>query len=518
MHPEEWAAQPKVSMPLERSVSFLKVPGAEQYPVGPMLAFLIGIMFTVGADEAIFPSISKALERTVAFTVDDFADLQTIQGFTQAVLGPIWGVMCARGYLDRKTVLAILTFAQGLATLIMAFYVTDMPTMRVLRALNGACLSGMMPITFSIIADRFDDEVRGRMCALMNMCKGVGNATTTLFYGLTAEWCPAQGRWEPCPGAEDCDSSCACANALFGWQWAFIITGVLTMAFAPLIYALMKAPPIVVKDAATSGENVIISEFKALGTLLRKTPTFAILVLQGCFGAFPWNAMHLRSFYFQTGERLEPWEASSILTTAGYFAIFGTGFSGWLSDTLVRKCPLHGRIINAELSVYSGIPLCFFTFSATFLPSAESALVYFGTLSVLLALVQGGVQGGTNIPILSQLAEPEDRALIISWQSALEGAVSAFGPVVFSILNNMYGYRDECERQCETPTVPCDPLQNGRAAGMALLYTTCIPWLVCGVLYSSLHYFYPRDMELIFEQRRLKEAAGAGLSVELTNS
>merc|ERR1712187_1074796 len=49
------------------------------------------------------------------------------------------------------------------------------------------------------------------------------------------------------------------------------------------------------------------------------------------------------------------------------------------------------------------------------------------------------------------------------------------------------------------------------------LYTTCGTWLICGALYSSLHYLYPRDMERIFEERRQKQdGAGAGLSAELT--
>merc|ERR1711920_1192758 len=196
----------------------------------------------------------------------------------------------------------------------------------------------------------------------------------------------------------------------------------------------------------------------------------------------------------------------------------GTGLSGWLSDTLTKIWAMHGRIINAELSVYSGVPICFLTFSTTFAPSAENAFLFFMTLSVLLAVVQGGVQGGTNIPILSQLAEPEDRALIISWQGSLEAAVATFGPVIFAVLNDIYGYKNECNDVCN-PLPDCDEGLNARAAGSALLYTTIVPWSICGALYSTLHFFYPRDMGRIFEQRRLaSEAAGAGLSTELTNS
>merc|ERR1712045_753240 len=129
------------------------------------------------------------------------------------------------------------------------------------------------------------------------------------------------------------------------------------------------------------------------------------------------------------------------------------------------------------------------------------------------------VQGGTNIPILSQLAEPEDRALIISWQSALEGAVATFGPVIFALLNDIFGYRGECNGCPGDIPSDCDDAVNANAAGTALLYTTMVPWSICGALYSTLHCLYPRDMERIFEQRRLAaEAAGADLNTELTNS
>merc|ERR1711920_411738 len=201
--------------------------------------------------------------------------------------------------------------------------------MIILRAFNGACLAGMMPLVFSIIADRFDDEVRGRFFALMNMAKGLGEATTLFLYGLTAEWCAAEGRFESCETNDPCNSSCSC-DGLFG-----------------------------------------------------------------CFGAIPGNTMQLRSFFFQSAG-LSLVQATTIQSTASYVNVFGTGFSGWLSDSLVRTWPLHGRIINAEFSVYSGIPLCFFSFFSTFAPSAEIAFVYFFTLAFLLSLVQGGVAGGTN--------------------------------------------------------------------------------------------------------------------------
>merc|ERR1712176_1512016 len=221
-----WATQPKVCMPIDRSVSFMKVPGAEQYPVGSLLALLITIMILVGGDEALFGNVGKALERTVDFDLDSMATLQVFQGFTMALLGPLWATLCSRGTMNRQTILAILTFGQGLVTLVMAF---------------------------SMTADRFDDEVRGRMCALMNMAKGLGATFSGMLYLEVAEYCTSEGRWSPCTYDDPCNESCSCGG-LFGWQYSFIVYGVVAMAFAPLIFMLLKPPPITVKDSA-SGET-----------------------------------------------------------------------------------------------------------------------------------------------------------------------------------------------------------------------------------------------------------------------
>jgi len=494
----------------ERSVSFLKVPDAEKYPVGPLVAFLITIMVTDGADGALFPNVSKALERTVDFNVTILGQLATLQAFIQAIFGPFWGVMCARGYMTRKAILATMTFLQGLATFIMCFYVNSWWGMMFLRGLNGACLAGLLPVANSIVADRFDDEVRGRMFALMNMSRGLGGTLFGALYSITSEWCTGDGRWESCElpqaGCGQATPACDCGSGFFGWQYSFIVTGVVVMAFAPVIYTVMNPPPVTIKNVQKEGENRVLSELKALGALLCNTPTFLILVVQGCFGGLPWSALQFRGFFFETAG-LTKEEVTLIMTTIGFVGIFGGGFSGWLSDRLTMIWPMHGRIFNAEFSVYGGIPFAYLTFSATFAPSPENAFVYFFTLQVLMHLICGGVGGGTNAPILSQLAEPEERALVIAWQASLEGSIAAFGPVIFTTLNEAFGYRPECNDICSAPPDCGDPDDNRDAAGQALVFTSSVPWVICGMLYTSLHYFYPRDMERIFAKRRLDAQA-----------
>jgi len=336
-----------------------------------------------------------------------------------------------------------------------------------------------------------------------------------VLFAMTSEWCASEGRWGSC--GDGCDVACTC-DGLFGWQYAFIITGVLTMAFAPVIYTFMKPPPVTLEENQPSaGENIFISELKGLGKILWNTPTLIVLVLQGCVGMLAINALNMRTFFLETVD-LDKTDASNIVFYSGLVGAIGGLGSGYLSDKLTGIFPQHGRIINAEISVYGGIPFCFFIFSSTFAPSGDSAFYYYLILSFGFDVIRGGVGGGTNAPILSQLAKPEERALLIAYQSAMEGSVGAFGGQIFSQLLSLFDYQQECDMGCNRPDWCGPPEQNAEAAGTALLLTTCIPFLICGALYSSLHYFYPRDMERIFEQRRVEnEAAGSGLSTELTN-
>jgi len=291
------------------------------------------------------------------------------------------------------------------------------------------------------------------------------------------------------------------------------------MAFAPVIYLKMRPPPVAIKNVVGEGENRVLSELKALGTLLTRTPTFLILVVQGCFGGLPWTALAFRSFFFETAGVTKE-ETAFIITTIGIVAMVGGGFSGWLSDRLTMIWPMHGRILNAEFSVYGGIPFAFFTFSSWTAPTEENAFVYFLTLSVLMHLICGGVGGGTNAPILSQLAKPDERALVIAWQASLEGSIAAFGPMIFTSLTDMLGYDANCNDPCSPDYhAGCGPPEENRnAAGTALVFTSSVPWVICGMLYTSLHYFYPRDMQRIMEERRQEAAAAENtLGTELVS-
>merc|ERR1719203_1267450 len=103
-------------------------------------------------------------------------------------------------------------------------------------------------------------------------------------------------------------------------------------------------------------------------------------------------------------------------------------------------------------------------------PASSIAFVYFLLLTIGLGLVAAWTEPATINPVLCSLAREDERALILSWQTSLQGAIGAFGPLMFTGLTYyVLGYDARCA-QDETEweaAWECDPARNREAAGTA---------------------------------------------------
>lgn len=454
------------------------------------MVLLILVTFAEGADNSLFPSVTKAMETTIDFQVTNLGYLATVQLIFQACAGPVWGILASRGTLSRKTILVLGTFLQGLATAVMWLFIENFPILLVFRAVNGIALASLRPIANSIVGDRFDDTERGRFFGWIMFALQLGIAITGIYATTTSEWVII--------GTEDPNDP-NFRNNFFGWELAFVVIGGACMALSPLIFLFLKAPEVKVKEDKTGGGGAG-EEFRKLLALIQ-VPTFAVLVLQGCFGLIPWRAFDFRTFFFQTAG-LSNFEASTVNACGGFGAAIGSLSGGYIGDFLNNKWHLHGRVLAAEIAVYGGIPVAYFTFAAG-VPSQEIAYVYYLTLTVGLGLIATWTPGACNNPVLCALASEDERALVIAWQTSLEGAVGALGPIIFTWLLGTLGYNPRC---ADDSTL--DGCDNIGVAGTALFLTSCIPWTVCGALYSCLHCTYPGDLKRM-QDKWAAEAAGS---------
>jgi len=226
-----------------------------------------------------------------------------------------------------------------------------------------------------------------------------------------------------------------------------------------------------------------------------KTPTFCAIVTQGCFGAVPGNAMSYQTLFFQVGG-IRSGQAAALQACQMGVSAIGRLLGGRVGDALARRWPKHGRPLTAQISVACGVPLaaCIFLRS----PPAFGAFPYYLLLVILMGLSTTWCSAGVNRPILSEIVGADRRSSIMAWQSALEGTFSAiFGNVAVGILaEDVFGYNLQSAR---SKLGSMADEGNRHALGTALLLTTSIPWMVCFIFYSLLHWSYSRDL------RRLQE-------------
>jgi len=463
-------------------VSFLALPDADEYPITPLMICLCLVSMSEGLDASLFPAVTATLETEENFRVATLGYIATFQLIFQAFGGPMWGILASRAILPRKNILIICTFFQGLATMIMWYWIQNIWMLCALRAVNGVMLAGLRPIANSIVGDRFDDSVRGKYFGYVMGCMQLGVAIGT---GAAQPW-----------------SDQVIFNGLLGWKVAFLAIGGFTALLAPLIAMVLRAPPVIVQAASKDGSKE--GEFWVLLRLLRR-PTFAMLVFQGCFGLIPWRAFDFRNFFLEK-VGVPKGTVASIGIAGGLGACLGSYLGGPIGDGLNKVWPHHGRVLTAEMAVYGGIPIAYFSFMVRV--AADYRVMYYGILTVALGLIATWTPAGTNSPILCSLAEPHERALILSWQTSLEGSIGALGPILFAfLLEDVFGYNTQCNKE-EFELANPELCNNIEAAGNALFWCSCGPWAICGMMYSSLHYTFPRDLANIERERTALQGEG----------
>jgi MFS family permease len=467
-----------------KTQSFKPVEGAENYNRALTMLILCMITATEGADGALFPANTKAIEynseRTWGISVKDIGILSVIQSLSGVVSGPLCGIIASRGTLHRRDILFIGVIVQGSATIAMCWNF-HMAILIPLRMLNGFALASLRPIANSIVGDLYADEERGQAFGYIMLSLNFGSA----IFGITAT-----------------SMSESTIMGIPGWRLSFLLVGFFTVALSFPVRAFMEVPAVTPDEEKLKAG--LRGELEALFRLM-KMWTFTGCVLQGMFGLIPWKAFEFRILFFQISEISNFW--AGFINSAGQFAGgLGNFFGGIIGDTLASKIDkCHGRIINAELSIFLGIPVALFTFliQPDFTPGGSGAVAYYMILTILLGLVATWVPAGTNSPVLCTIVSEQDRALILAWQTSLEGAIGSLGPFIFSTFASMMGYNSECgnDDYKKEHEEECD---NASAAGTSLFLCTCLPWGLAGAVYSTLFYSYPRDLEMIIAERAEK--------------
>jgi len=287
-----------------------------------------------------------------------------------------------------------------------------------------------------------------------------------------------------------------------GWRVAFVLVGLISVVVSALVLFLMAEPPHHQQDGSSHrGCRAVAHEAKSLCRFFG-IPTFCVMIMQGIFGTIPWSVMGYMTLFFQlTG--ISDGQVAVLSGVGPITGALGNILGGLVADFLAVRLLLHGRPLSAQITVACGIPLIYLVFQGV--PPGQGSFGVYLTLNIAFGLLGSWAQSGTNYPILSHIVPADSRSRIMAWETALENSVAnAVGPLVVSLLaEKAFGYTFGSNGDNTSRDIP-----SAEALGKAMAATICIPWVVCFVAYTTLHWSYPRDIRSL-QRRKAREAEAA---------
>jgi MFS family permease len=413
--------------------------------------------------------------RYPAIGTERLGAITTARALLQAVSSPLWGWLSDR--YSRKLLLGIGCMIWGTFTVILGF-LGDFWSMFFVRALTGIGLAVIFPTAQSLIADFFPKSKRGQAFGMLGLTTVLGS-----IVGMLLATVLGGSELEPVK-----------IMGIYGWRFVFWIVGGFSILLAILIWIFGKDPRRGGAEEVQIRYENKVEKRKTTWTDYKKiltNKTFIFIVLQGIAGTIPWNSILFIVFWLEEigiGGLL----AGISFAMVALGAAFGNLFGGFLGDKAAKKYPDKGRIMIAQISVFSGIPLMFLIFFIIprfILPqlAINSILILFIFLGIITGFMISWSAPSTNNPIMSELFDPEIRSSAFAVDRLFEGSIAASGTYLVALFaNRIFDYNDAIRYTTE----------NVLALSNALLITTIIPWVICLAFYSFIYFTYPKDRDI----------------------
>jgi len=386
-------------------------------------------------------------------------------------------MLADQGLIQRRTILAAGCVGSGVVTGLLAFFTSWYP-MVALRALNGACLAGLRPTLSSLISDSIVEGKQGNIYSRVQTSAEVGVALLSLIATPI---------------------STQQVLGMQGWRTCFLGMCFVSLALAALIALRMEEPARKGADSSAWNQeegvlSVLKQELSRLQTIF-VTPTSVLLMAQGVFGAVPWAALHYATLFFQTAG-LSSLSAGIVTSLSKVAMAVGILTGGVVGDFCTRRSRYHGRTLAAQFSTLVAIPLVYLIFSG--IAPGPEALGWYLVMFVGFNLIAAWQIVGTKWQMFAEIAPAESRSMVAAWDAAVEGFAGAIfgGPLVALLAQRYFGYGFGAEPSS----------QDARALGKALSWVSIVPFLVCFVLCSVMHWSWPSDLrKMAGDQREVED-------------
>ncbi|CAJ1971775.1 unnamed protein product [Sphenostylis stenocarpa] len=462
-----------------------------------VLVNLAGIMER--ADESLLPGVYKEVGAALHTDPTGLGSLTLFRSIVQSLCYPIAAYLAVRH--NRAHVIALGAFLWAAATFLVAFSSTFFEV-ALSRAFNGIGLALVAPAIQSLVADSTDDSNRGMAFGWLQLTGNVGSIIGGLLSVLIAP---------------------ITVFGIPGWRISFHIVALISIIVGVLVYLFANDPHFSnngTNDRRLAPNKTFWSEVKDLvqeSKSVLKISSFQIIVAQGVTGSFPWSALSFAPMWLElTG--------FSHKKTAFLIALFvvassiGGLFGGKMGDILSKHLPNSGRIILAQISSGSAIPLAALLLLG--LPDDPSTIISHGFVLIIMGLLISWNAPATNNPIFAEIVPERSRTSVYALDRSFESILSSFAPPAVGILaQHVYGYKPIPEGSSESQEILTDR-ENAASLAKSLYTAIGIPMALCCIIYTLLYRTYPRDRErakmeaLIESEMQLIESGGLAMDKE----
>ena len=424
------------------------------------------------ADGQLAPSVYRNLEQEFSLNPGQLGMITAIRSLLQAISTPFWGWMADK--YSRKKLLALGAALWGVLTILVGL-ATSYHEILIFRALNGLALAVIIPTSYSLIADYFPENKRGKAFGWIGLTGVLGAIFGTIFATTIS-------------GAKPFGIS--------GWRFAFFVIGILSILLSILVLLLAKDPVRGAMDSELKGFAEQISgeytiQWKQVKKILTNK-TFLFILSQGMIGSIPWNAIAFMILWFQY-IGFSDFMSAILFAVIAMGAAFGNLFGGYLGDIASRWNKDKGRLIVAQISVFSGIPLSLIMFLV--IPRSTDYMFAYLTVGTFTGFMISWVAASTNNPIFGEIVEPEARSTLYSLDRLFEGSVAASGTLIVGYLaEKLFNYVTPGPGGIASLS-PEQRMHNIDALAKAMALSTAVPWIFCLLLFTFVYFTYPNDRD-----------------------
>ncbi|PHT82007.1 hypothetical protein T459_15022 [Capsicum annuum] len=435
-----------------------------------VLVNIAGIMEK--ADETLLPGVYKEVGKDLHTDPTGLGSLTLFRSFVQCLCYPLAAYLSAR--YNRAHVIALGAFLWSAATFLVGVSST-FTEIAISRGLNGIGLAIATPAIQSLVADSTNESNRGTAFGWLALTSTFGSILGGLLAVLLAE---------------------TSFMGISGWRLAFHLVGLVSVLVGFLVRLFANDPRYLGSNA--DNEKVQQPFKEEVRELLKeaqaviKVPSFQIIIAQGASGTFPWSALSFATMWLEL-------IGFSHKTTALLWTLFrvaeslGALFGGFMGDVLAKRLPNSGRIILAQISTGSAIPLA--GILLLLLPNDPKTAMQHGLVLVIMGSAMSWCGSSTNNPIFAEIVPEKARTSIYALDRSFETILSSFAPPLVGILaQQVFGYKPIPKGSTGSQEIETDR-QNAASLAKALYTAISIPMVICCSTYSFLYCTYPRDRD-----------------------